>query len=258
MRQSNLFSKIAISAFAGLMFTATAANATIWDIVQVRGGSGGFGASGFHDARGQVDAGTDLGTINNGFGAIFGSFNDLSGEFNVNLSVVGSGVVGSGNFTLNNSTGVGSSIVNPLIFTGSTDQFGTLAAPATLELGFVGAGSIKLGDSSPLSSTTIGFRAGFICCGNNGNDPNSFLEETGISGIGAILTLWGANGFGIDSGVLSYNNSPTLGMDLRLGLSISDNQNIPQVPLPAALPLYGTGLAIMGFIGWRRKRKAAA
>ncbi len=30
------------------------------------------------------------------------------------------------------------------------------------------------------------------------------------------------------------------------------------VPLPAALPLYGTGLAVMGLIGWRRKRKASA
>ncbi len=30
------------------------------------------------------------------------------------------------------------------------------------------------------------------------------------------------------------------------------------VPLPAALPLFGTGLAIMGLIGWRRKRKTAA
>lgn len=27
------------------------------------------------------------------------------------------------------------------------------------------------------------------------------------------------------------------------------------VPVPAALPLFGTGLAVMGFIGWRRKRK---
>jgi len=27
------------------------------------------------------------------------------------------------------------------------------------------------------------------------------------------------------------------------------------VPLPAALPLYGTGLAIMGFIGWRRRQR---
>ncbi len=29
------------------------------------------------------------------------------------------------------------------------------------------------------------------------------------------------------------------------------------VPIPAALPLMGTGLALMGFMGWRRKRKAA-
>jgi len=29
------------------------------------------------------------------------------------------------------------------------------------------------------------------------------------------------------------------------------------VPLPAALPLYGTGLALMAYIGWRRKRKTA-
>jgi hypothetical protein len=30
-----------------------------------------------------------------------------------------------------------------------------------------------------------------------------------------------------------------------------------QTPLPAALPLYGTGLGVMGYLGWRRKRKAA-
>ena len=29
------------------------------------------------------------------------------------------------------------------------------------------------------------------------------------------------------------------------------------IPLPAALPLFGTGLGIMGFIGWRRKRRMA-
>ncbi len=30
------------------------------------------------------------------------------------------------------------------------------------------------------------------------------------------------------------------------------------IPLPAALPLYGTGLAVMSFLGWRRKRQQAA
>jgi hypothetical protein len=28
-------------------------------------------------------------------------------------------------------------------------------------------------------------------------------------------------------------------------------------PLPAALPLFATGLGVMGLLGWRRKRKAA-
>ncbi len=34
--------------------------------------------------------------------------------------------------------------------------------------------------------------------------------------------------------------------------------NVSVVPLPAALPLYGTGLALMGFVGWRRRQKATA
>jgi hypothetical protein len=29
-------------------------------------------------------------------------------------------------------------------------------------------------------------------------------------------------------------------------------------PLPAALPLFGTGLGALGLLGWRRKRKAQA
>ncbi len=34
------------------------------------------------------------------------------------------------------------------------------------------------------------------------------------------------------------------------------NSAVNPVPVPAALPLFGTGLAIMGLFGWRRKRKA--
>jgi len=37
--------------------------------------------------------------------------------------------------------------------------------------------------------------------------------------------------------------------------SITNLELVSSVPLPAALPLYGTGLAIMGFIGWRRKQR---
>jgi len=37
-----------------------------------------------------------------------------------------------------------------------------------------------------------------------------------------------------------------------------DTWPVTAIPLPAALPLYGTGLAIMGFVGWRKRRKAQA
>lgn len=34
--------------------------------------------------------------------------------------------------------------------------------------------------------------------------------------------------------------------------------SIPAVPIPAALPLFATGLGALGLLGWRRKRKQAA
>jgi len=46
--------------------------------------------------------------------------------------------------------------------------------------------------------------------------------------------------------------------NVRLRLTLGFESTAPQVvPLPAALPLYGSGLAIIGFIGWRRKRKSS-
>jgi hypothetical protein len=33
---------------------------------------------------------------------------------------------------------------------------------------------------------------------------------------------------------------------------------VPETPLPAALPLFATGLGALGLFGWRRKRKQAA
>lgn len=45
---------------------------------------------------------------------------------------------------------------------------------------------------------------------------------------------------------------------LSVGLNdIANFGAVSTVPVPAALPLFGTGLAFMGFLGWRRKRKSA-
>ena len=53
----------------------------------------------------------------------------------------------------------------------------------------------------------------------------------------------------------TYNNPSTATPDGFVVVSLADPQPTV-IPLPAALPLYGTGLAVMGFLGWRRKRQA--
>ena len=41
-------------------------------------------------------------------------------------------------------------------------------------------------------------------------------------------------------------------------IAIASIHSVPVVPLPAALPLFGTGLALLGFMGWRKRRAADA
>jgi hypothetical protein len=47
-----------------------------------------------------------------------------------------------------------------------------------------------------------------------------------------------------------------LGVPLAFQADFSDS--LSQVPLPATLPLFATGLVGLGLLGWRRKRKAGA
>ncbi len=237
MRYSKVISTVAIGAVTGVMLSATVANATIWDVVAVlSGSSGGFGFSAFHDARPPVMSGSNLGAISDGTGAVFGSFNDATGEFAATLTANGS------EFTL---ASFGTKVLN---FGGGSDF---LQGPAELNIDF-GSSSITLGDGSFLTTAVLGFRGTDVCCNGGDSDPNSF--NIASNGLTAIMTLWGANGF---DGEDAYDGTSTLGMDLRLSFN-RDPSQIGVVPLPAALPLYGTGLALMGFVGWRRKRKAAA
>lgn len=52
-----------------------------------------------------------------------------------------------------------------------------------------------------------------------------------------------------DGGQQDFLHFPTIGSYLVKSPTIS------AVPLPASLPLYGAGVAVMGFIGWRSKRR---
>jgi hypothetical protein len=49
-----------------------------------------------------------------------------------------------------------------------------------------------------------------------------------------------------------------VGCDFNGGLSGTLTPEVATTPLPAALPLFATGLGALGLLGWRRKRKNAA
>ncbi|MBL4907967.1 MAG: VPLPA-CTERM sorting domain-containing protein [Sneathiella sp.] len=67
---------------------------------------------------------------------------------------------------------------------------------------------------------------------------------------------------GISMGVGTWNKGQTAYFD-DVRFSSGDKAleydfEVSVVPLPAALPLYGAGLAVLGFIGWRRKTRTAS
>src|SRR5262249_48695555 len=93
----------------------------------------------------------------------------------------------------------------------------------------------------------------------NENEPTS--ESVGIwtnptplaaANLG-LVTLNQSNGITL-SDLINFTNTASGAM---ITFS-SDPTLIAIVPVPAALPLFATGLGALGLFGWRRKRKAAA
>ena len=74
----------------------------------------------------------------------------------------------------------------------------------------------------------------------------------------------GVLGIGSNSTVSALVDPFIFSENPNYSIIVSDGiQNVPlaetvATPLPAALPLFATGLGALGLLGWRRKRKQAA
>ncbi len=87
-------------------------------------------------------------------------------------------------------------------------------------------------------------------------DPRANVQSGSVALFNSLITPGGSLSALAGSHVFptqgSFLSSATFGPNFLI------DQQVSVVPLPAALPLYGTGLALMGFIGWRRRQKSVA
>ncbi len=74
----------------------------------------------------------------------------------------------------------------------------------------------------------------------------ALVEYTFLSAISSVFS-------GIDSITFAFG-----GQSANDLFYVGGATAVSAVPLPAGLPLYGAGLAVLGYVGWRRKRKATA
>jgi hypothetical protein len=74
--------------------------------------------------------------------------------------------------------------------------------------------------------------------------------------LGAIGPTSGASAFNV--GPFATGSGKTFTLSAMGDTTFSATTGVSAVPLPAALPLFASGLGALGLLGWRRKRKALA
>jgi len=228
------FQKYTLALAASVALFSMPSYAALFDVNFARAGNSGFGASLFHKADSDNHmSGDTLGNIVtgvNGDGPI-GTYDSVTGELFVTLSNIPT--------HSQNHPPVGFTLSGIVLF----DASGVLFSDSTLDLDFLAA------DEGRLADGTIGFNAGYVCCGNNNFDPNSFLPTGDLRG-SSWMTLWGANINTDNPWEGEYDNKTNLGMDLRLDLTPS--RGLSGVPIPAAAWLFGSGL--IGLVGVARRK----
>ncbi len=96
-----------------------------------------------------------------------------------------------------------------------------------------------------------------------GDDPSEFtvsfngtplLDQTEQTdpNTGGVWTQY------IFSVIATGSDTLTFGFQDDPGFMALDNVSVSPAPIPAALPLFATGLVALGLLGWRRKRKQVA
>lgn len=149
--------------------------------------------------------------------------------------------------------------------TGVTALGATFSGTLTIDTtaGVVTADDLNLSSPDNLAFTATPTVSGTVL-------PSTFeIQIPATTGPGAlqlqlpINSLVGYDGGQMDSlsnGVDGRISEVTDGIDIFTEgtLTATTEGTLTTTPLPATLPLFASGLGVLGFLGWRRKRKARA
>jgi type VI secretion system secreted protein VgrG len=175
-------------------------------------------------------SGHDLGTMNLTPGVYkFSSEAQLTGALTLDFTSNRNGAfvfqIGT---TLTTASGVGNASVNVVGAASNSAVYWDVGSSATLGTYTTFVGNILADQSiALLTGATIGCGRAIALNAAVTMDTNTISNECGTSDFGSLGFSGGPNG-------------------------------INATPLPAALPLFATGLGAMGLLGWRRKRKPQA
>ena len=207
----------------------------------------------------EIDNGSSLGAHN--YGTVVGVQGTNEVDFTVTLSP-------GYEFTAGGQQGFAFTTDIAVTLGTATSYYNTSPTPTATTTTWTASGN---GTGSSVHDDGAGdFGGAYDNSGSGLSTPGGNILKFSITGTGLLLSDFITNGsgnlFAVDIGGIctgTGTSSPSCGMARQHWHAYADTIDnminlLSSTPLPAALPLFGTGLGMMGLLGWRKKRKAQA
>jgi len=81
--------------------------------------------------------------------------------------------------------------------------------------------------------------------------PTGYISDAALGTSTSTYSNATLTSLGVTPGIYVWTWGPGANQSFTLDI-------INPIPIPAALPLFATGLGVLGLLGWRRKKKAQA